>query len=309
MSLDLPPQQSRDRPAPRLQVADGDRARRAAQLFSMAVSLAMIGAVVWQVQLLDYAKVSDLVPRSPLFWLVFVVSYLASPLGDWIIFRRLWGLPFSAMSALIRKMVSNDLLLGYLGDAQFYSWARARLGMVTAPFGSIKDVAILSAMAGNAVTMVMLALAWPLVSSGQLGVATRDAYISLSIVLATSFLVILLRRQLFTLPKADLYFITGVHVVRITASLLSAALMWSLVLEDVPVSMWLVLATLRMLISRLPLLPNKDIFFAGITVFMLGREADISQLMALMTVLMLAAHIVMGSVFGLLGLFETEKMK
>ena len=51
-------------------------------------------------------------------------------------YRKLWGLPFSGIAALLRKMVSNELLLGYLGEVQFYAWARSRLNMATAPFGA-----------------------------------------------------------------------------------------------------------------------------------------------------------------------------
>ncbi len=294
---------------PWFQVVDDSASRRIAGLFSFAVSFAVIAVVIWQLSLFHFDQLVEMVPSSLLFWTVFAVTYLAGPLGDWWIFRRLWGLPISGISALIRKMVSNELLLGYLGDAQFYSWARSRLTMVAAPFGAVKDVAILSAVTGNAVTMVLLLFAWPLVSSGQLGVATRDAYVSLAVVLFSSFAIFLFRRQLFSLPKSDLYFVSAIHVLRIAVALAGSAVMWHLVLEDVAISLWLVLATLRMLISRLPLLPNKDVVFAGITVFLLGHDTEIADLIALMTMLTLATHLAMGALFGALGFFDTEKMK
>lgn len=46
----------------------------------------------------------------------------------------------AGIGALLRKLVSNELLLGYLGEAQFYAWARSRTNMTTAPFGAIKDI-------------------------------------------------------------------------------------------------------------------------------------------------------------------------
>lgn len=285
------------------------RTRRLAGLFSVLVSLAVIGVVIWQVRLFRFGPLLAMVPSSPLFWVMFAVTYLASPWGDWLIFHRLWRLPPSGFGALIRKMVTNDLLLGYLGDAQFYGWARSRLARVEAPFGAIKDVAILSALTGNAVTLILLVIAWPFVSSGQLGVATRDAYISLGVVLVTSCGILLFRRKLFSLAKHDLYFIAGVHVARIAVALVGSAMMWHLVLAEVPVTLWIVLATLRMLISRLPLLPNKDVVFAGIVVFLLGRDTQVADLMALMTLLLLGTHLAMGMIFGLLGLFDAEKVQ
>lgn len=294
---------------PWFQVVDDTASRRIAGLFSVTVSVAVIAAVIWQLRLFQFDRLVEMIPSSPLFWLVFALTYMAGPLGDWIIFHRLWGLPAAGVGALIRKMVSNELLLGYLGDAQFYGWARARLSMVAAPFGAVKDVAILSAVTGNAVTMILLLFAWPLVASGQLGVATRDAYVSLGVVLITSFAIFLFRRQLFSLPKHDLYFVSVIHVLRIAVALAGSALMWHLILKDVAITLWIVLATLRMLISRLPLLPNKDVVFAGITVFLLGHDTEVADLIALMTMLTLATHLVMGALFGILGFFDTEKAK
>jgi hypothetical protein len=94
---------------------------------------------------------------------------MVGPVSEWVIYRHLWRIPFSGLGALLRKLVSNELLLGYLGEVQFYAWARARLNMVAAPFGAIKDVTILSALTGNIVTLVMLAGAWRLISSGAFG--------------------------------------------------------------------------------------------------------------------------------------------
>ena len=58
----------------------------------------------------------------------------------------------SGLIALHKKRISNEVLLGYSGEAYFYAWARQRSQMVAAPFGAVKDVSILSAIAGNAIT-------------------------------------------------------------------------------------------------------------------------------------------------------------
>src|SRR5690606_9781177 len=108
------------------------------------------------------ADILALVPRDALFWLVFVVAYLVTPASEWVIYHRLWSIPAEGMIALLRKRVANEIVLGYLGEVYFYAWVR-RTGLITrsAPFGAIKDVAILSALTGNAVTLAMLAAALP----------------------------------------------------------------------------------------------------------------------------------------------------
>ena len=69
------------------------------------------------------------------------------------------------------------------------------------------------------------------------------------------------------------------HVLRIGLTVAAWALLWHLALPAVSLSWWLYLATLRMLVSRLPLIPNKDLVFAGVAVFTLGHETDIASLM------------------------------
>jgi hypothetical protein len=36
-----------------------------------------------------------------------------------VIYRRLWHIPASGIAALLRKQVSNELLMSYLGEVQF----------------------------------------------------------------------------------------------------------------------------------------------------------------------------------------------
>lgn len=281
---------------------DPPRRRRLAGAFSALVSLALLVIVADQFRHLSFAEIKAMVPSHPAFWMLFACYYFVAPISEWVIYRQLWGLPLAGMGALLRKLISNELLLGYLGEVQFYAWARSTLKMETAPFGAIKDVTILSALTGNVVTVLLLIPAWPLVSSGEIGLELHSIFISLSVVLATSFAMLLWRRQLFTLPKRELAFIAAVHMFRIIAMLALAAVMWHWVLPKVPVLLWLVLAALRMLVSRLPLVPNKDVVFAGLAVFLLGHETDVAGLLTLMAGLILATHMCVGVVVGLFGL-------
>jgi hypothetical protein len=278
-----------------------------AGLFSGVISLALVVAVVWHFRGLTLGQITRMIPASPAFWLFFAAYYLAGPISEWFIYRKLWNIPRSGIGALLRKLVSNEILLGYLGEAQFYAWARSRTQMTTAPFGTIKDVTILSALTGNLATLAMLVLAWPLVASQTALIEMRSAFVSLGVVLVSSMVILAFRSRLFSLPRKDLYFIAAVHTARIAAMLGLAALMWHQVLPGVALWLWLVLATLRMLVSRLPLLPNKDVVFAGLAVYLMGHEARIGDLMAMMAGLLMVTHLVVGAVFGAADLAETRK--
>lgn len=289
--------------------ADGPGAGRKLFAFlGVLLSAAVLFSAAFAYRDLRWETIELLVPRNWLFWVVFVVSYMSGPALDWVIFRRLWHIPLlSGLIALVRKLVSNEIVLGYLGEAQFYAWARARANIAAAPFGAIKDVAIISALTGNAATVIMLIFAWPIVASGALGMPMRDVFLSLGVVLVTSCAILLFRKKLFSLDNRELWFITAVHVVRTILFIVFSAVLWHFVLPDVTVGLWMVLATLRMLVSRLPLLPNKDIVFAGIAVFLLGHDLEIAALMTMMAAITLAAHIVAGVITGLAGLFEPQR--
>ena len=263
------------------------------------LSVAILIAVVFQLRSLDIAQLKALVPTNPLFWMVFVVYYFAGVIADFTIFRRLWGIPFEGFIALTRKLVSNELLLGYVGEVYFYSWARKKVEMSSSPFGAVKDVAILSALVGNGFTLAMMAVAYPLIGNLRLGIATQTILLSVGFVILISVLVIIFGKRLFSLTKSQLWMVAGVHFARIVATTGLAALAWSLALPFVALSWWIILATCRLLISRLPFLPNKDVVFAGVAVFLVGRDVEISQLMALMAVLMLSTHLVIGAALAI----------
>lgn len=262
------------------------------------VSILILVVALSQFRDINSGRLWTLMPGTAAFWLIFVLNYLAGPFSEWIIFRRLWSIPLEGLAALLRKLVSNEILLGYLGEVYFYAWARRSASITTAPFGAIKDVAILSALAGNIVTLAMVVLAMPLLGAANAGLHRWEVGGSILFVLLTSMGAMLLRRRLFTLPRRELWIVTSVHLLRIIGMTVLAAIMWHMLLPAVALSWWILLGTLRQLLSRLPFLPNKDVVFAGIAAFLIGRDSEIVSAMALMASLILAAHLLVGVVLG-----------
>jgi hypothetical protein len=258
------------------------------------ITLAVLVAAMLQLAQLDLARVAAIVPSSPAFWLVFALSYFAGPLGDYAIFRRLWQIPVAGFFALLRKLIGNELITGYVGDLYFYTWARQRTGMTSAPFGAVKDVAILSAMAANAVTLVLMVLAYPLLDTLHLGIDSTAFFASVALMLVISSGVLFFRKQLFSLPARDLWVVTFVQTARVIATLVLTGLCWHLALPAESVELWVLLSAMRMLLSRLPFLPNKDVVFAALAVFMIGQDAEVGALMAMMASLLLATHLGLG---------------
>jgi len=259
------------------------------------ISLGIFGAVLYQLRHLDIDAVAAILPRSPLFWLAFAAYYLATPVFDFLIFRRLWGLPAAGFGALTRKFVGNEILMGYIGEVHFYSWARSRLKMVAAPFGAVKDVAILSAVMGNVVTLAVLAAAYPFLGALHIGVAPKTLVAAVAITLSSSLALLVLRGRVLTLGRRDLAFVAAAQLLRVMVTALLPALLWHLAMPQIAIGWWILLAAIRLLLSRLPLLPNKDLVFASVTMVLIGRAAAIDDLMTMMASLILATHLIVGA--------------
>jgi len=268
----------------------------------MAISCAILGAVVLEFRRQGIQSIWSLLPRNDYFWAVMAISYCVTPLSEWLIFRRLWSIPVEGFAALMRKRVSNELLLGYLGEVQFYAWARKRATLTAAPFGAIKDVAILSALAGNGVTFVMLVATVPIFLSLHLSLDHRELIGSIAALLLITAVPIILRKRLFSLPDDDRRFVLLVHLLRIFANTLLMAWLWHLLLPGVALQWWCLLATARQLLSRLPFLPNKDLLFAGIALLLVGQNVEVAAMVAMISSVTMLLHLIVGAVTGALDL-------
>ncbi|WP_447407187.1 hypothetical protein, partial [Clostridium perfringens] len=80
-------------------------------------------------------------------------------------------------------------------------------------------------------------------------------------------------RRLFSLSRPDLRFVIFVHTARIATTTLLAATLWHLLLPAVALEWWIVLAATRLLLSRLPFMPNHDVVFAGVATFLVGATS------------------------------------
>jgi hypothetical protein len=272
-----------------------------------AISLAVLVAVVLQLRQLDFSKVWSVVPTSPLFWITFVVYYMLGSVTDWVIFRKLWRIPVSGILPLLRKQIGNALLFGYVGELYFYDWARKRADITNSPFGAVKDVAILSAVMGNVVTLLSVLLAWPLVTQTTMGIPANVIWYSVAFLVGSTAVILLFGRRLFSLPKADLWYISAVHMVRIVFGLVLTGLCWHLALPDIALVWWVVLSVTSMLVGRLPFVSNKDFVFAALAVFLIGHDAEIPALMTMMASLILATHVGLGLVLMLSDVILSDK--
>lgn len=281
--------------------------RRWPMLLGGALTLLMIGALGHELFDSGLAGLSRRLPTNPLFYLVFLIYYLGPPTFDYVIFKRLWNIPLAGMAALHKKRISNEVLLGYSGEAYFYAWARQRTQMVAAPFGAVKDVTILSAIAGNAITLLVVAIALPF-GIGLLTDGQQTAVLgSIGVIVVSSVLIMLFSKRVFSLPRNTLWWIFGVHCARIVMGSMFVALAWHFAMPEVTLGVWLLMAAARLLAWRLPLVPNKELVFATFAIMLIGQGKALSELMALIAALTLLAHVALIAGFSAHALITRNK--
>ncbi|WP_445190834.1 hypothetical protein ACT009_09390 [Sphingomonas sp. Tas61C01] len=277
---------------------------------------AIIGAIVTIAMLVGLGRdlfgaglagLGRAVPRNPAFYVAFAALYITPPLVDYVIFRRLWNIPLAGFVALIKKRIANDVVMGYSGETYFYAWARARAHLVAAPFGAVKDVSILSAIAGNTITLAMIAIALPVVRGLIPAEMMRYVYGSLLVIVATSLPFFVFSKRVFSLARETLWWVFSMQCLRIVAGALLLALAWHFALPGVSIGLWMFLTAGRLLFSRLPMLPNKDLLFANFAILFIGQDQALSGLIAFTAAAVLLVHAAFIVAFGLQGLLIRDK--
>jgi len=275
------------------------------------LSLAMIAGLAKQLLGSGLAGFSHAAPDNWLYYVAFALLYISPPTGDYIIFRRLWKIPFEGFGALIKKRIANEAVVGYSGDAYFYAWARQRAAMVAAPFGAVKDVSILSAISGNMMTLVMTALALPFALEVLPPRYYTGLAIGIPVVIAMCLPFLIFSRKVFSLDRKTLWWIFWIHAGRLTVGCVLIAFAWHFGLPNVGIGAWLILSAVRMLVSRLPFV-NKDLVFATMTSAILvhsnsnATNVDLANLIAFTTALTLVVHVAFAAFFAVQALIKRQ---
>ncbi len=276
--------------------------RRWPTILGSVVSIAMVAVLAFELFDGGLADLQRTLPTHPAFYVVFLAMYAAPVFFDWIIFRRLWRIPKSGIGALVKKRIANDVVLGYSGEAYFYAWARQRMRMITAPFGAVKDVSILSAQAGNLLTLIAMAVALPFASGVLTPAELRGVGWAAAITVAISLPFILFSKRVYSLPGRELWWVFAIHCLRILAGSFALAWAWHFAMPGVAFATWAFLVAIRLLVTRLPFVPNKDLLFANIAIILVGQGTDMSELMALTAAMALLLHVALIGAFGILAL-------
>jgi hypothetical protein len=228
--------------------------------------LAFVGYSLTQV---GWGHVWDARPRALGFYLVLLLQFFIQPIADLLIYRNLLGigrpLPLSIM---LRKRFLNTVMLDYSGEAYFFFWAKRKLDLKKGILlHAVKDSNVLSAGAGLAILcLILLAL----VASGDVKLPaflpaklwTLASIGSLPIVLCLAL--VIGGHRVTALSRVEIASTFAIHIARSIAVLSLEFVLWWLSGALPSTLVCLEFVALRLLLTRLPFIPSKDLLFVGV---------------------------------------------
>ncbi len=238
----------------------------AAVIYYLANKLTAVG---WR-------EVWDALPTTPWFYILFVIAFFTFPISELIIYRLMWKVDFKGQfGVFVRKRVYNYAVLSYSGEAYMAFWARRRLDIRDRViFSTIKDSNILSGLASNSFTVIMLTIFF---MTGQLSIITDadpdyKSYLILAVLVGAILVPVVLRfrKHIISLKPEVAKKVFLIHIVRMLTILILQTLQWSVVLPEVPFNMWFLFITAQLVLTRVPFLPNTDLLVAGLGLTLMG---------------------------------------
>lgn len=290
-------------------------ARSTMVLLRWLIPVALLAIIGWRLTELGWREIWVARPGNPVFYLLLVLQFLIQPFGDYFVYRNLWGRSSTpSMAVILRKRVMNTFMLDYSGEVFFFLWAQEHLklkpGMLV---HGIKDSNVLSAGAGLAMLYLMALL---LLATGGLHIpASIGAHGWLYLLIGSVPLIlcgalVLGRRRLTALTASQIAATFSIHFTRAMLALGMEFWLWQLsgALPSAVASLQFV--ALRLVVTRLPMVPNKDLIFVGAGIAAAGMAKVSVTPVATVLVILAAADLVLAlGCAGLPWLFEQLRPK
>lgn len=263
------------------------------------IPLALLAIIGRRLTELGWAEVWRARPGHAGFYLLLVAQFFLQPFGDYFVYRNIWGrLQTPPMAVILRKRLMNTFMLDYSGEAFFYFWAQRNLNLPPGMAAhGIKDSNLLSGGAGLAMVWILGLI---LLMAGGLHIPALPGQGWLYALIGTAPLVlcavlIVAHRKVTVLTRRQLFAIFGIHFLRACLVLAIEFGLWQLsgALPDAVASLQFV--TLRLVITRLPIVPNKDLIFVGVGMAAAGVAHAAVTPVATVLVILAAADLILAA--------------
>lgn len=285
------------------------------RVFRWGIPLTMLGFLAYALGTLGWGKIIQDRPGSLYFYLIVLVPYFVQPIADLFLYRHLFKIGSQLpLLVMLRKRYMNNLMFEYSGEMYFFLWARKNLPL---PKGrlmhAVKDSNVLSASAALAVVLAMLVA---MVTSGAVrlpGLVQSHpgmAFFIAALPLVLGIGLFVGGRRVTSLSRLDVATVFGVHFGRSALQLALELTIW-LASNALPSTVaCLQFVVLRLLVNRLPLVPNKDLVFIGVGLAAAGMMDVSSPKVAAVLVLITASGLLQDLLLvGLPWFFEQFQLR
>jgi uncharacterized membrane protein len=222
--------------------------------------------------------------------------FFCLPLFQVVIYRVAWKGRVARRPlflALLNKRALDKDVLGYSGEVYLYAWARKHVGQSGKEILlTLKDNVILSSTASTLVAAVLLMIFFAMgrvhLPAKWVAPGLLYAIVLILVVVPMVVLVYRFKKTILFLPLKPVLMIFGLHISRLLVVQGLQVIQWMVVMPQVPLTNWLTLLAAQIIISRLPLVPSRDLIFLGTG---LELSAFISINASAMAGLLLAASV------------------
>lgn len=252
--------------------------KRVIRLLSVLFTTAIAAYLVYKLTLIGWDKVWQSLPHTPWFYFLLLVMFFSLPLFQVLIYRVAWKVnvkPWELFLALLNKRVLDKDVLGYSGEMYLYFWARKYVKQPDKEILHVlKDNVILSSAASTLVAAVLLILFFAL---GR--VKLPKEWVNPNIIHAAALafcgvliigLFITFRKRILFLKRKEILAIFGLHICRLLFVQGLQVVQWAVVMPEIPILNWMTLLAVQIIITRIPLLPSRDLVFMGTGIEMSG---------------------------------------
>jgi hypothetical protein len=244
--------------------------RRATRLVQVVIFFGVLVLITKHLSDIGWDEIWAALPRTPWFYVLLTCAYITMPIAEVFVYRTIWDIPmWKHLPVLARKRVLNEGVMGYSGEAYLCLWAHRNAHLPgNKILSTVKDNNILSAMVSTSAALLLF-LGFML--SGKLSDVTGGdisnnwalvAMLSVSAMLIP--IAIKFRKHLLALPMSKIRKVMAIHAARLLTQEGLQICYWMVVLPFVPLSAWLTFTAAQMLLTRVPLLPNKDLMLLGL---------------------------------------------
>ena len=246
-----------------------------ARVLRKVVPLLLLVYLAYAFTQLGWGRIWSSRPAFWLFYVSLIPGAFLQPISDWLIYRNLWGADNAPLlTILLRKQFLNSYLFEYAGEGYFLLWARNNLSLTNSSLvHAVKDTNVLSA--GAALTIIWIVVA-ALAAIGGAGIGqfVSNHFLAFSLVAAIPLLLslglVIGGQRVTVLSRRQMVETFSIHFVRCVIAFAIELTSWWLSAALPSLAACFSFVALRLFVSRLPLVPRKDLLFISVALATIG---------------------------------------